>query len=90
MLNSGLQRFQTHARVYSLGFFPYFWPPNLAVKRTDNTSVNVFAMKGTIFANSDSPFMNEIDPDTLQLLDNVSTARADIKGASKYSKALFS
>ena len=69
-------------------FFSYFWPPNLVVKRTDNTSVNVFAMKGKIFANSDSPFMNEIDPDTLQLLDNVSTARADIKGASKYSKII--
>ncbi len=55
-------------------FFSYFWPP----ERTDNTAVNVFTMKGKIFANSDSPFMNEIDPDTLQRLD-VANAKNDIK-----------
>ena len=65
-------------------FFSYFWPPRLVVKRTDNTSVNVFEMKGKIFANSDSPYMNEIDPDTLQVRELISTARADIKFAGKF------
>ena len=63
-------------------FFSHFWPPRLVVKRTDNTSVNVFEMKGKIFANSDSPYMNEIGLDTLQVRELVSTARADIKFAS--------
>ena len=59
-------------------FFSYFRPPKLAVERTDNTSVNIFTMKGKIFANGDSPFMNEIDPETLQVLDVVNT-KTDIK-----------
>ncbi|XP_028392453.1 beta,beta-carotene 9',10'-oxygenase-like [Dendronephthya gigantea] len=57
-------------------FFSYFWPP----ERTDNTAVNVFTMKGKVFANSDSPFMNEIDPDTLEILD-VTNAKTDIDSA---------
>ena len=55
-------------------FFSYFWPP----ERTDNTAVNVFTMKGKIFANSDSPFMNEVNPHTFEILD-VANAKTDIK-----------
>lgn len=55
-------------------FFSYFQPP----ERTDNTAVNVFTMKGKIYANSDSPFMNEIDPNTLELLQSAN-AKTDIK-----------
>jgi carotenoid cleavage dioxygenase-like enzyme len=55
-------------------FFSYFRLP----ERTDNTAVNIFTMKGKVFANSDSPFMNEIDPDTMKVLD-FANAKTDIK-----------
>ena len=57
-------------------FFSYFFPP----ERTDNTAVNFVTMKGKIFANSDSPVFNEVDPETFQLLD-VANAKTDIKSA---------
>lgn len=58
-------------------FFSYFTSP--PPKRSDNCAVNVFEMKGKVFANNDSPYMAEIDPITLDLLEVVSTARADLK-----------
>lgn len=58
-------------------FFSYFTPP----ERTDNSSVNIFEMKGKLFANSDSPFLAEVDPSSLDLL-GVVDIKTDLK--SKY------
>lgn len=52
-------------------FFSYFTLP----ERTDNSAVNVFKMKGKLFANSDSPNMAEVDPTTLDLLEIVNIKR---------------
>ena len=45
-------------------FFSYFLPP----ERTDNCSINVIHVKGKPYAASDSPFILEVDQDSLEVL----------------------
>ena len=56
-------------------FFSYFVPP----ERTDNCSVSVFLKEGRAYANSDSPFLVQFDPSSLQSLSTYN-ARKDFPG----------
>ena len=59
-------------------FFSHFKLP----KRSDNTAVNIVNLSNRTYANSDSPFLTEFNPETLETLATVN-AKEDFKGEMK-------